>query len=293
LFAIWSNVMPAGEPIAAGPLPAGWVPPDEGLAGPSGRTEALVVLVAVDALFALFVGLQFAYLFGGHDTLAVAGLTYSDYARRGFFELVIVAVLAIGLVVVVDRFVGGHSRALVTASVVLLGFTAVVLASAYLRLRLYQDAYGWTELRFYVLTTIGFLALALVATTALLLRDRIARLGHVLFIAGVTMVVALAAVGPVGFIADRNLERALDPTLVPAAGRTGLDAAYVASLGDDAVPALVATFRRLPAEDARLVRQALARRWAVLRDDPFENDPAAWNLGRERARAALLALFGP
>ena len=293
LFAIWTDVVPSIQPIADGPTPVGWVPPASDATGPAGRTEALVVLAAVDALFALFVGLQLAYLFGGRDTLAVAGLTYSDYARRGFFELVIVAVLAIGLVVVVDRFVRRRSRALVAASVVLLGFTAVVLASAYLRLRLYQDAYGWTELRFYVLTTIGFLALALVATAVLLLRDKIAWLGHVLVVGGVTIVVALAAIGPVGFIADRNLERALDPSLVPAGGRTGLDAAYVASLGDDAVPALVATYRRLPAADAGLVGQALARRWAALRDDPAKDDPAAWNLGRARARAALQSLFGP
>ena len=53
-------------------------------------------------------------------------------------------------------------------------FTAVVLVSALVRLRLYQDAYGWTELRFYVLTTILFLAFALVTTAVLLVRDRVA-----------------------------------------------------------------------------------------------------------------------
>ena len=300
LFAVWTDVLPRGAeagsadgasaPVA---LPAGWVPPPDRSPVGHGTTEALVVLAAVDALFALFVGLQVAYLFGGHDTLAVAGLTYSDYARRGFFELVIVAGLAIGLVVVVDRVVGERRRSVVGASIVLVGLTLVVLASAFLRLRLYQDAYGWTELRFYVLTTIGFLAFALVATAALLARDRIVWLGHALAFGGVAVVAALALVGPVEFIAARNLERAMDPSLVPAGGRTGLDAGYVAGLGDDAIPALVAAYRRLPARDARLVGQTRADRWAVLRDDPADRDPAAWNLGRARARAALLELFGP
>ena len=156
LFAMWASILPTVEagPIEGWPAPAGWTPPSDRPIG-AGTTEAFVVLGAVDAIFALFVGLQVAYLFGGHDTLAVAGMTYSDYARRGFFELVIVAVLAVGLVVVVDRVVGRRSRAVVGASVVLLAFTAVVLVSALVRLRLYQDAYGWTELRFYVLTTIA------------------------------------------------------------------------------------------------------------------------------------------
>lgn len=300
LLAVWMDIVPASRPVApasgspAGDeLPPGWLPPDPDEPARQWTTEAFVVLAAVDAVFALFVGLQVAYLFGGHDTLAVAGLTYSDYARRGFFELVIVAILAIGLVVVVDRAVGARQRTVVAASTVLIGLTSVVLGSAFLRLRLYQDAYGWTELRFYVLTTIGFLAFALVVTAILLLRDRVAWLGHALVMGGVTVVAALALVGPVGFIADRNLARALDPSLVPPGGRTGLDAAYVAGLGDDAIPALVATYRSLPAGDAGLVSLKLADRWAVLRDDPADGDPAAWNLGRARARAALQALFEP
>lgn len=294
LFAMWATFLPVTEarPIEGWPTPVGATSPDL-TAEPGGTTEAFVVLAAVDAIFALFVGLQIAYLFGGHDTLAVAGMTYSDYARRGFFELVIVAVLAVGLVVTIDRAAGRRTRPVVGASIALLAFTAVVLVSAYVRLRLYQDAYGWTELRFYVLTTIVFLAFVLVATAVLILRDRIGWLGHVLAVGGVAVVVSLAAVGPVGFIADRNLERALDPALVPAGGRTGIDASYVAGLGDDAIPALVATYRRLPPADARLVGEALARRWATLRDFPADRDPAAWNLGRVRARAALLSLFGP
>ena len=67
-----------------------------------GSIEAATVLWLVVALFAAFVVLQLAYLFGGRDTLSVAGLTYSDYARRGFFELVAVAVLAGTLVVALE-----------------------------------------------------------------------------------------------------------------------------------------------------------------------------------------------
>ena len=61
-----------------------------------GTAEALIVLVGVDLVVGLFVGLQVAYLFGGLDTMAAAGLTYSDYARRGYFELVAAAGLAGG-----------------------------------------------------------------------------------------------------------------------------------------------------------------------------------------------------
>ena len=90
---------------------------------PIATIEAATVLFAVDALFAAFVALQLAYLFGGRDTLAVAGLTYSDYARRGFFELVAVAVLAGMLVVCLDLAVRWRSRAQLAAGIVLLALT--------------------------------------------------------------------------------------------------------------------------------------------------------------------------
>src|SRR6266550_3401049 len=48
-------------------------------------TAGATTLIAIDALFLFFVGLQIAYLFGGIDTLNATGLTYSAYARRGFF----------------------------------------------------------------------------------------------------------------------------------------------------------------------------------------------------------------
>ncbi|MGZ8754125.1 MAG: DUF4153 domain-containing protein [Acidimicrobiia bacterium] len=41
-------------------------------------------------------------LFDGRETLSRVGLTHSGYARRGFFELVVVGSLVVGLVLVID-----------------------------------------------------------------------------------------------------------------------------------------------------------------------------------------------
>ncbi|MEP6639369.1 MAG: DUF4153 domain-containing protein, partial [Chloroflexota bacterium] len=103
-----------------------------------GTTEALVILVIVDGIFGLFVGLQLAYLFGGQDTLAAAGLTYSAYARRGYFELVAAACLAGGLLVALELNVVRRSGACLVLAFGLVALTVVVLASAALRLELYQ-----------------------------------------------------------------------------------------------------------------------------------------------------------
>jgi hypothetical protein len=254
-----------------------------------GTTEAATILIAVDALFALFVILQVAYLFGGLDTLAATGIPYAQYARSGFFELVQVAVLAGALLVSVHGVAAARTRWLVGAGLALAGLTAVVLASAFLRLRIYQDAYGWTELRFYVLATIAWLAVGIGLTVILLARDRMRWLLHGLAISAVAVLVAINVAGPARLIAEQNVARLLDPSLVPPDGRTGLDVQYAAFLGDDAVPALVMALPALGAAERADLRRQLDGRREELVSASTAGWPS-WNLGRELARQALEGL---
>ncbi len=258
-----------------------------GLERSLGTTEALVVLVAVDLVVGLFVGLQVAYLFGGLDTLAAAGLTYSSYARRGYFELVAAAGLAGGILVALEYAVAARSRTYLAMAIALVGLTIVVLASAALRLQLYQDAYGWTELRLYVAVSVAALAVTLVTLAAFLATDRTRWLGHAMAVIGVMSLIGLNALAPAAFVAERNLARVIYPSLVPVDGEVTLDADYLAVLPDDAIPALVTALPRLPAPEADRVRRLLVARKTQLAGDPAFVSPFAWNLGRERARAAL------
>ena len=262
-------------------------------AGPLGSIEAATILLVVDALFGAFVVLQLAYLFGGRDTLAVARMTYADYARHGFFELVAVGVLAGLLVVCLDLAVRWRSRVQLAAALVLLGLTAVVLVSAFVRLRLYQDAYGWTELRFLVVVAIGWLAAALAVTGGLLATRRTRWTLHALGIVTLATVLGMNLVGPQAFVAERNLERATDPSLVPPGGRSGLDGEYLMSLGDEAIPAVVASYGRLPLADQARLDPFLVQRAAELATDASLQGWPSFNLARERARAALEAWSGP
>ncbi|MEK6573053.1 MAG: DUF4153 domain-containing protein, partial [Chloroflexota bacterium] len=121
---------------------------------------ATSLLLLIDLLFALFVALQVAYLFGGRDTLDEAGIGYSAYARRGFFELVGAAVLVAILLFTVS-LLAARTRLSTGAGLALRVLTGGVLVSAAYRLDLYQRAYGWSEQRLYALAAIVFLALAL------------------------------------------------------------------------------------------------------------------------------------
>jgi len=271
------------DPATAAPPGPGWR---------VGTTEAVTILLAVVAVFVLFVALQAAYLFGGLDTLEATGMTYAEYARRGFFELVVVAVLAGGIVIGVERLSRARTRLLLGAAIGLVLLTGVVLASAALRLRLYQEAFGWTELRLYVLATIVLLGVGVLALLVQVAANRVPWFGHVMIAAALAIGLALNLIGPARFITEQNVARVLDPTLVPPNGLSGLDDAYVLSLGDDAIPALVRVLPRLDGPNARYLAERLGWRLDELRSDAGLNAWQAWNAGRGAARDALKAAYG-
>lgn len=257
-----------------------------------GAVEALTVLVSLDLLFGVFVALQLAYLFGGLDTLAASGLTYANYARRGFFELLAVGFLAGAVIGGLEATVRERGRRYVAALLGLIVLTGVVLVSSFVRLRIYQEAYGWTELRFWVFASIVFLALAFGGAAWLVIRGSSRWLPHAVAAAGVAVLIGINAVGPQAFATDRNLERALNPALVPRDGEVTLDTVYLGRLDADAVPALVAALPALEEPARSGVRRHLAEFRRELDTEASRGDWPAWNLSRERAREALGTVFG-
>jgi hypothetical protein len=138
--------------------------------------EVGVILGLVDLLFAAFVWIQVRYLFGGTAWVRkVAGLSYSEYARRGFFELVFVVGLVLSLLLVVHWLLrpspaGARLFALLGGAQVAL--VLVILASALVRMSLYQAEYGQTELRFYSTAFMLWLGVLLAGFSATVLRGR-------------------------------------------------------------------------------------------------------------------------
>ena len=236
--------------------------------------EWLLALGLLDLLFVAFVAVQITVLFAGHDyVLRTAGLSYAEYARRGFFQLLAAAALTLAVVAGASRWATTNrvrdARVLKVLLGVLLLLTLVVLASALRRLLLYEQAFGFTRLRVSVHAVIVWLAglLVLVMAAGALRRARWLPRAVVLFTA-VAMLVFNAA-NPDALVANRNLARFAET------GR--IDLSYLAGLSPDGVPALSELPPRL--------RACVFEPHAGLLTEP---DPwPAWNLGRARARAVL------
>ena len=223
-----------------------------------GFTEAAVVLGAVVALFGIFVVIQFQYFFGGSTNISVQGFSYSEFARRGFGELVTVAffslLLFLGLSGVVKRQGSAQRWGFSGLGLAMVALVGVILLSAFQRLVLYEAAYGFSRLRAYThvfMVWLGLL-LAVVVVLDILRRERLFALAALL--ASIGFGVTLTCLNVDAFIVRQNVQRA-------AAGEE-LDVAYLASLSTDSVPALVNALQdqALPAGTREAVGAALVCR---------------------------------
>jgi phage-related holin len=232
-----------------------------------GHIEAFIVLVSVDLLFVIFVIIQFAYLFGGQANIHELGFTYSDYARRGFSELVVVAGLSFLLYFVlagVTRIETPSRRKVFTGlSVGLMALVVVILASALDRLLLYEGAYGFTRVRTYTHVLIIWMAVALLVTVILELIGRRNFLPQTFLLTGLCFVLSLGVLNVDGYIVRQNVQRSV--------GSIELDTEYLRNLSNDAVPELFTQFDKpgISAEiHDELGAELSCRAYALSKADP-------------------------
>ena len=241
--------------------------------------EWIIPLALIDAVFIAFVIIQTAVLFGGHaHVLSTTGLTYAEYAREGFIQLVVIAVLSLAVIAAAVRFGApeGRDRKLMQ---VLLGtlclLTLVVLVSALRRLGLYEEAFGFTRLRFAGHVVILWMSAVILSVMIAGAWWRAAWLPRVTVGLAATALLIVNVVNPDAFIAARNIER------WEVTGK--IDTSYLADLSLDAVPVLV----ELPSDLRSCV---LAGRGAQV----FDPQPIwSYNLGLYRARGLLQSLPAP
>lgn len=202
--------------------------------------ESSIVLYSVNALFVVFVAIQFAALFGGETFLQSQDLTYSEYARRGFFELVTAALVTLGLLLALDfatrREAAAHNRLFIAGAGLMIALTIVMLASAFLRMALYQEVYGYTHLRLFTHVFMVWLAALFVFFVVILARRKTGAFASGALIVAIGYMVTLNALNPDAFIAQRNINR-----YQPGAE---LDMRYLGGLSADATPYLVGLLER-------------------------------------------------
>jgi hypothetical protein len=226
-----------------------------------------------------FVITQFRYFFGGQTNIHIDGYTYAEYARRGFGELVAVAVISLMLFLglsAVTRRETPRQRAIFSGlGIALVVLVATILVSAFQRLLLYEAAYGFSRLRTYTHVFMVWVGILLLVTVVLELLDKLRAFALAVVVVLVGFGLTISLINVDGLIVRQNVARAV-------AGWE-LDSGYLVGLSDDAVPALVdgfnaASLQPVLHDDIGAVlacRAALAARDKRVRPWPAYNWPYA------------------
>jgi hypothetical protein len=247
--------------------------------------ETGIILGLVDLLFGIFVLIQMAYFFGGEDFINDRGLTYAQYARRGFFELVAVSVLTLGLALWLNHVTfRQEKRASILFNVlsfIVVALTSVMLISASQRMFLYEEAYGFTHLR--VFTHVFMLWLGVLFVFFLLslfkIKPNIFALG--VLVTSIGYLFTLNVMNVDLYLAQRNIERFYQGY--------ALDLSSLGRLSADAVPAVVGLYNDTSAnsEAREWAGQWLAEQLDTLDRQKQNESLFGLNLARQQAWSAL------
>ena len=198
-----------------------------------GHIESSILLGSVNVLFFIFMLVQLNYLFAGENNVSAQGFTYAEYARRGFFELIAVAIVSLLLLLSTEKYIvkkeTDHALGFKILSTALVVQVILIMASAFTRLSLYEEAYGFTTLRLYSHAFIILLAVVFCLLLYKIYKDgRENIFAFRVFISITLFLAVINFLNPDKFIARRNIER--------FAATEKLDIYYLSRLSSDAMP---------------------------------------------------------
>jgi hypothetical protein len=238
--------------------------------------SAVFVMAPLTVVYVAFVAVQCSSVLLGADYVRDrTGLTFAEYARSGFFQLVAVAIVSFGALALLRPIVRSsadrHRRTLRSLAVVATACTLVMVVAAIVKLDLYADAFGLTMLRMYTSVFAAWLGVALVIGLCSLFRPDGEWVVAVVAFTALAGVFGMNLVHPERIVTEHNLTATIDSP--------EFDIAYLLGLSDDTVPTIVAHLDELDAVD----RDRAVRRICRSSDRSGWLD---WNHSVHRARSA-------
>ena len=248
-----------------------------------GTVETVLILGLVDLLFLSFVIIQVPYLFGGMDLVQnTPDFKLSEYARRGFGELVAVAALVLPMLLVshwlLRRETGTTEKVFKVLAGIQIAMLFVIMASAVQRLVLLtgEFGYGLTTVRFYPMVFMIWLAVVFGWFALTVFRGHRQHFAWGALWAAIVVLGATNLMNPDAFITRHNLD-------LMQQGRE-FDSNYIFDLSDDAIPVVVDRLSSFGGYDVCTVKWKLHSR---LNEAEKLSDLRSWNYSRLRAYEAL------
>ena len=250
----------------------------------------LTILILVNAIYAVFSIIQFRYLFGGSSFALPSSFTYAEYARRGFAELVIVTIINFGILIFGITFVKKDSKRIFTAIraflTLLVIFTFILLISAFYRMLVYEQAYGFTYLRIFVQAFMIMLFFLFVINIIYIWYQKLPII-KTYFIISLAIYIIMNFSNVDKIIADNNINRYF---------KTGqIDMVYLKGLSYDAVPEMEEFFISVKdsqdSKDKQIANEILDYFMGRQLDLKNQKSWQSYNISRNKAENIIFKYF--
>lgn len=209
-----------------------------------------VFLTCINLVYVLFSYIQIKYLFLG--TQLPGDMSYSQYARQGFFQLVFVTAINMLIIILFNKFKRPN---ILTNSLLIItvACTYIMTFSAFYRMHLYQSTFGFTRLRLLVDLFLIAEIISLIPIIIGILKPRfkfleIAFLTLFIYYLGITFINIDA------FVADQNIQRY---TTLAVTSKADFDIAYLDTLSKDALLKLDELIPKTDEETAQYFRETI------------------------------------
>lgn len=242
----------------------------------------ITILISINAVYLLFTFVQFTYLFDSIGHNLPQNFTFAEYARRGFFELLVVTLINLTillLTVSLTKSIGNKTSIFIKILNSFLVFcTGIMLFSAHFRMSLYEQTYGYTYLRVFTHSFMLYIFALLIIALVKVWDKKLIILKYYIIISLIAYTI-INFMNVDSIIAKNNIERY---------HRTGkIDVSYLTMLSYDAVPQLLDFLPELKSKDSASAIKLENRLHDEKNDLNNNNNWQSFNFSMNKAKNSL------
>ena len=205
------------------------------------------------------------------------GITYAEYARQGFFQLMFVSLINISIILYSKKYKNEDSKYINIMSIIMVVLTFVVIVSSFLRMNLYEQEYGYTLLRLLVYITLFTEVILLIPTVKYIINPKTKILNYYMIII-VSVYTFINFINIDWVIAERNIMRYYD--------NSKLDLNYLENYSTDNVSSLIDLYDKT--KDKKIKKDLKAY---LSKLDTSMNGFQEWNLSKMYAEREISDVF--
>lgn len=244
-----------------------------------------MMLTVLNIIYSIFCTIQIANLFTQIGN--TENFDYAQYARQGFFQLMFVSIINFAILVISNsnKKEQTHKQKIYTKgmSILILIFTIIIIISAFFRMNLYEQEYGYTYLRLFVYYILATELLLMIPCFITIIGKKIDVLKTSIII--ITMMYIIINFSNIdSTIAKKNVDRYLKNET-----EREIDISYLKRCtGTDALSELA---RLLEAKDEKIVENIVGHLYSEKIE--LEEEKTKWqefNLSKHKAKEVLKEL---